>query len=44
MILKNERRISKKNSTVSFNRKLSEAEKLEIIKYTEERDIQAASN
>ena len=40
---KNERRISKK-STVSFNRRLSVAKKLEIIKYAEERGNQAASN
>ena len=41
---KNERRISKKNSITSFNTRLSVAEKLKIIKYAEERGIQAASN
>ena len=33
-----------KKSTVSFNRRLSVAKKLEIIKYAEERGNQAASN
>ena len=33
-----------KNSSVSFNKRLSEAEKLKIIKYVEERSIYAASN
>ena len=47
MILKqNERRRehSLKNSTVSFNRRLSATEKLKIIKHTEERSIHATSN
>ena len=41
---KNERRILKKNSTISFNRRLSVAEKLKTFKYAEERSIHAASN
>ena len=37
-------KIHKKNSIVSFNRRLFVDEKLKTIKYTEERSVQAASN
>ena len=39
-----EERIPKTNSTVYFNRRLSVAEKLQIIKNKEERNIHVASN
>ena len=39
-----EEKTSKKNSTVSHNRRLSAAEKLKNIKYAEERSINAAFN
>ena len=39
-----EERIPKTNSTVYFNRRLSVAEKLQIIKNKEERNIYVASN
>ena len=37
-------KIPKKNSSVSYERRLSVAEKLKIIKYTEKRIIHVASN
>ena len=39
-----EEKITKKNSKVSFNRRLSVAEELKYIKYAEERIIYAESN
>ena len=42
--IEEEKKISKTKSTISFNRRLSVAEKLIIIKYAEERSIHAASN
>ena len=42
--MEEEDKISWKNSTVSFNRRLSEAKKLKNIKYAEERRFHTASN
>ena len=40
--MEEEEKISKKNSAVSFNRRLSVAEKLKKNKYAEERSIHVA--
>ena len=42
--LRKRRRILNKNSIVSFNRRLSVAENLKIIKYAEEKRIHVVSN
>ena len=42
--MKEEEKFSKMNYTVSFNRRLSVAEKLRFIKYAEENIIHVASN
>ena len=39
-----EEKIPKQNPHLSFNRRLSDAEKLKIIKYAEEISIHASSN
>ena len=42
--MKEEEKILQKFLTIFFNRRLCVAEKLKIIKYSEERSIHAASN